>query len=103
MDLNDLNGAQKSKLREWLLDAFNPQSFGILLSDNRDKNLAQLAGEKGAFTEVVFETIEVSQQEGWTDKLVEAAQRERPKKQSIKAILEQLESSGNVGADASPR
>src|SRR5262245_52996921 len=98
MDLNNLNSVQRAKLREWLLGAFRQQEFEILLAD-MGKNLAQIAGARANFTEVVFETIDFSQREGWTDKLVEAAQQERPNKLDIKSILR---TAGELGGEETP-
>jgi hypothetical protein len=89
MDLNQLSGEQKKILRESLLDAFNPGTFEMLLSEQLDKQLDEIVAP-GAFTKVVFDTIQLSQQEGWTDKMLEAAQREKPNNAKIKTLIGRL-------------
>jgi hypothetical protein len=53
-----------------------------------DKRLDALV-EQDSFEKVAFDIIKLSQQEGWTDKLVEALQAERPRKPNIMALIGQ--------------
>ena len=89
MDLNDLSGAQQKVLRESLVQAFDSHGLDMLLSDNLNLRLHNIIAP-GAFNTVVFQLVQRSQQEGWTDKLIEAAQRERPQNSNIQTLKSQL-------------
>lgn len=86
MDSNKLSGEQRKILRESVLDAFNQADFEMFLSDHLDKKLGQIVAP-GPFTKMVFDVIEKSQEEGWTNQLVAAAQKERSKNPMIKTLI----------------
>ena len=89
MDLKKLSGPQQKILREVLVQAFDSNSLDMLLSDRFDTRLYDVI-PPGAFNTVVFQLIQYAQQQGLTDKLIAAAQQERPDNPNIQSLMSQL-------------
>ena len=86
IDFNSLNGPQRSALRAALSSAYSRADLEKLLSDKLDKSWENLVGEGKNKDDQLFDLIEASQEQGWTDVLVEAAAADRPNNAQIKRL-----------------
>lgn len=77
MDLNRLSGPQRKFVRDAFLAAFDEDELRLLLDDELDKNLSHLV-EQSDLETMTFDLIRVSTRKGWTDRLIEAAERVSP-------------------------
>jgi Trypsin-like peptidase domain/Effector-associated domain 1 len=91
MNLNDLRGSQRAVLREAIIRAFNPTTLDIFLqAAPLEKDPVHVLVRPGDFRAQVFDLVNLSQQEGWTDKLVVAIQATRSDNAKIKTLLSDL-------------
>lgn len=74
LDLNDLNGPQRRIVRDAFLAAFDENDLRLLLEDELNKELAHIVAESNLET-MTFQLIRVSNRQGWTDRLIGAAER----------------------------
>jgi hypothetical protein len=74
VNLNDLTGPERRIVRDALLTAFNEAALDMLLQDELDKRLDEFVGD-GPFRKRVFDLVNESQRDGWTDQLVKAAEQ----------------------------
>ena len=101
LDLNDLNGPQRRIVRDAFLGAFTAASLDMMLQD--ELNMAPLAtlAAPASFQFMVFELVNVSRRNGWTDRLIEAAERTsaNPRIQKLRRSLETSETIDLVAVD----
>jgi V8-like Glu-specific endopeptidase len=103
MDIDKLTGAQRRILEEAILDAFSREALNKLVTYEFDKGIEDLI-PPAALSNIVFELVSVAQKNtGWTQRLIEAAQRstDREKMQNIVGELRFLSAKGPMGATAS--
>jgi len=73
MDWNDLSGPQRKILREAIMRSFpNVKKFDIFLSDELDQGPVSNVVGSGGFEEQIQDYLINVQNEGWTDRLVDA-------------------------------
>jgi Effector-associated domain 1/CHAT domain len=91
-----INGPQKKKLQEALINAFpNTASLEQMLSFELDINLRAIAGE-GSLQDIVFQLIQTAESQGWIEDLVCKALNSNPGNLKLKAINEELLTGGAV-------
>lgn len=91
-----INGQQKRKLQEALINAFpNTASLEQMLSFELDINLRAIAGE-GSLQDIVFKLIQTAESQGWIEDLVRKALNSNPGNLKLKAINEELLTEGAV-------
>ncbi|WP_242061215.1 effector-associated domain EAD1-containing protein [Nostoc linckia] len=91
-----INGQQKRKLQEALINAFpNTASLEQMLSFELDINLRAIAGE-GSLQDIVFKLIQTAESHGWIEDLVRKALNSNPGNLKLKAINEELLTEGAV-------
>lgn len=91
-----INGPQKRKLQEALINAFpNTASLEQMLSFELDINLRAIAGE-GSLQDIVFKLIQTAESQGWIEDLVCKALNSNPGNFKLKAINEELLTEGAV-------
>jgi hypothetical protein len=73
MDLNDLSGPQRKVLRQALSAAFDENSMNTLLQEELNRGPLRNFVPSTGFDQMVFDLIALTQREGWTDSLVDAA------------------------------
>lgn len=84
-----LTNEQRRQLYDGLLSAFNDSSLKRLLSFELDKKLPHIAS-KTDFSDVVFQVIDTSEMEGWTEELIQKAYEERPKQENLQSLAQEL-------------
>lgn len=89
MDLNELSGPQRKLLRQALSAAFNENSLDKLLQEELNRSPLRNVVAPDAFDQMVFDLITLTQQEGWTDSLLDAA-RSRSNNPRLKRIESDL-------------
>jgi hypothetical protein len=77
--LASLDGLQLRALREAILDAFEPDEFGQLLSDRLNQRLHNLVPTTVGYETQVFQLLNKFRARGLLDQLVKAVEVERPK------------------------
>jgi V8-like Glu-specific endopeptidase len=77
-DYNNLNGPQRAALRAAILDAFTRAELKMLLSDHLGRSWDNYTRDGGNLQQQVYDLIESSQNEGWTNALVREAEAKRP-------------------------
>jgi hypothetical protein len=91
MDLSNLRGSQRQVLREAIIAAFTPQTLDMLLQlPPLEKDPLHVLVPPGPFRYQVFELVNLSQMEGWTDRLVKAVQQAKPDSPRIKTLMSDL-------------
>lgn len=90
MDLNEMSGVQRKLLRQAISSAFTRQALNKLLQEDIGKSPLQNLVAAGAFDDELFELIKLSQMDGWTDALIEAAQEKAPNNPRIKNLFSHL-------------
>ena len=75
LDLNELSGPQRKIVRDALLAAFTAETLDELLQDELDQQPLATLVPAGTFAAMLFNLINVSKREGWTDQLIGAAER----------------------------
>lgn len=98
-DLNDLSGPQRALLREALLAAFTRDALDQTLQDNDETKRLDILVAEGGLRSQLFELVRVTQNEGWTDKLVAWAQKARPGNVRIKNLVSDLSMLDGVEGD----
>ncbi|TXH84362.1 trypsin-like peptidase domain-containing protein [Thauera aminoaromatica] len=95
LDLNVLNGPQRKIVRDTFVAAFDAHSLNMLLQDKLDKPPLQNIVPTANFEVMVFDLINASKQNGWTEKLIVAAETasENPR---IRALRQTLETSASI-------
>ncbi|MBW4599846.1 MAG: toll/interleukin-1 receptor domain-containing protein [Calothrix sp. FI2-JRJ7] len=86
-----LSGQQRKELQLALIDAF-PDIASLermLAYELEGKNLRAIAGE-GSLQNIVFELIKKANAQGWVKELIDAACRENPGNQLLKATAQEL-------------
>ncbi|TRC96099.1 trypsin-like peptidase domain-containing protein [Mesorhizobium sp. WSM4303] len=79
VDWNQLSGPQRMLLRKALLSAYpRSQSFDIFLGDRLDKGTLNNIVGPGGYEAQIFEFLPEAEAGGWTDRLVDALQQDRP-------------------------
>jgi hypothetical protein len=92
VNLNELTGPQRKLIRDAFMAAFTAPSLDLLLQDELDRPpLASLVPQSG-FEVMLFDLINVSRRNGWTQDLIEAAER-GSENSRIKALRQTLETS----------
>lgn len=99
VDLNNLTGPQRKIVRAAFLDAFDQGRLPIFLQDELNKKLAVLVNANASFEKVVFDLINVSQQQGWTERMVKAAEAFSANSR-IATLRQTLETSAVIDLDA---
>lgn len=75
LDLNELSGPQRKIVRDALVAAFTAQTLDELLQDELDQQSLATLTPAASFEAMVFNLINLSKREGWTDQLIAAAER----------------------------
>lgn len=75
LDLNNLDGPQRRIVRDAFLDAFDASSFDMLLQDTLNKKPLTTLVASGPLEMMVFHLINLSRKEGWTSRLIAAAEQ----------------------------
>ncbi|MBM0104659.1 trypsin-like peptidase domain-containing protein [Steroidobacter sp. S1-65] len=75
LDLNELSGPQRRIVRDAFLAAFTAQTLDQLLQDELDLQPLATLVPAASFEAMVFNLINLSKREGWTDRLIAAAER----------------------------
>jgi hypothetical protein len=65
-----LNGPQQGKLSEALRDAFNPNTFTLMLLHRLNRHVYNIASVGASFETTVAEVIARANMEGWLDQLI---------------------------------
>jgi V8-like Glu-specific endopeptidase len=101
MDWNQLSGPQKKLLRRTILSAYpTSQMLDIFLADNLDKGpLGNLVGPNGYEVQVA-QFLPLVEAEGWTDRLVDALQADRPNNVLVRSLPDAIRA---VGAEPPAR
>ena len=73
-----LNGPQQGKFSEVLRDAFDPNSFSLMLFHRLDKRVHNLAPINASFETMVSAVIDKANMEGWLDQLILKAREANP-------------------------
>jgi len=81
--LPPLDGLQLRALREAILDAFEPDEFGLLLSDRLNQRLYNHVSTSANYETQVFQLLNKFRSRGWLDQLVKAVEAERPKNPQV--------------------
>jgi Trypsin-like peptidase domain/Effector-associated domain 1 len=81
-----MKGVELGRARDVLCDAFNLNSFSQMLAIRLNKNLGNIVGAGGGFKTVVFDLLQVADEEGWDALVVAAAAKERPLRPDVQAL-----------------
>lgn len=88
VDWNNANGTQKRLVQEALLHAYrDPFDMEMLLRLNLDESYAEIVARVANYRVAVFQIIEAAQANGWLDRLIAAARRERSGNPKLAALL----------------
>ena len=82
-----MKGVELGRARDVLADAFNMNSFNQMLAIRLNKNLGKIVGTGGGFKTVVFDLLQVADEEGWDPLVIAAAAKERPLRQDVQALF----------------
>jgi len=80
-----MTGFELEPIRDTLVSCFNPNSFAQFLSFRLNKKLANIVGP-GAFNDVVFNVLELADQEGWDALLIARAAEYVPGKKDLREL-----------------
>jgi V8-like Glu-specific endopeptidase len=89
MNLN-LTGAQFQKLNKGIVDAYDQPTFAMMLRFQLGLRLDVFANVNAPFDQVVFNTIQRSEAEGWTSELVLEAAAFRPRNGALYEVATKL-------------
>jgi hypothetical protein len=98
MDLNELNGAQRSILEQAILKAFTPHELDAALQHRDWEPLANFLAP-GPWKQQVFDLVKWSQMRGQTEKLVGALQAENAENPKIRTLFSDLRFADFSGGD----
>jgi hypothetical protein len=90
MDLNDLNGPQRAALREAIITSLPRSELDMLLQDKLDKDRLEVLVAPGDYNTQVFQLVQRTKMEGWTDALVKAVLESRPNNARVKTLIGDL-------------
>jgi trypsin-like peptidase/effector-associated domain 1 (EAD1)-containing protein len=80
-----MKGHELEPLRDMLVSCFNPNSLAAFLRMRLDRKLSNIVGP-GAFNDVVFNLLEVAEQEGWDALLIARAADYVPGRQDLQDL-----------------
>lgn len=83
-----LTGGEIQLLWQILLDAYDRNSLQRLLRFKLDKDLGDITAP-GAFSDVVFQLLDVAEMEGWTFRLLLAVREDRPQREELLAFVQE--------------
>jgi Effector-associated domain 1 len=93
MDLNHLSEPQQKILRQTFIEAFDFPDLCVFLDEYLSLGLGHNLGYYGGDKKIrntIFQLVKYAQQEGWTNRLIEALQQARPHDPNIQALVSRL-------------